>query len=62
MGCMTGKLNLTLDDKIQLEISKNRNEDFNVRLVNLLERRDKFSVKDRRYITDETIKYLRNLK
>jgi len=62
MGCVTGKLNLTLDDKMQLEISKNRGEDFNVRLVNLLENRDKFSRKDKRYIIDETVKHLKNLK
>lgn len=62
MGCASGKLTFTLDDKVKLEILKNRDDDYSVQLGTLLENRDKFTKKDRKYITDETIKYLKNVK
>lgn len=61
MGCNSGKLTFTLDDKVKLEILKNRDDDYSVQLGTLLENRNKFNKKDKKYITDETIKYLKKI-
>jgi len=62
MGCNSGKLTFSLDDKVKLEILKNKDDEYSIQLGNLLENRDKFTKKDKKYITDETVKYLKNIK
>jgi hypothetical protein len=58
MGCVSGKLHLSLDDKLRLEISKMKGQDVEVNLVNLVNDIDKYKKEDRAYIKEEVKKYL----
>ena len=58
MGCVSGKLQLSLDDKLRLEISKIKGEQIEVNLVNLVNDIDKYKKEDRAYIKEEVKKYL----
>jgi hypothetical protein len=57
-NCVSGKIQLSLDDKLRLEICKMKGQDVEVTLVNLVNDIDKYKKQDRAYIKEEIKKYL----
>ena len=58
MGSCSGKVYLSIDDKVKVEISKMKNEGLEVNLVNLLENYDKYPKKDKEYVKKEIKNYM----
>ena len=58
MGNCNGKISLSIDDKVKVDISKMKNEGVEVNLVNLLENYDKYPKKDKEYVKEEIKKYM----
>jgi hypothetical protein len=58
MGSCSGKITLSIDDKLKLEISKMKGENIEVNLINLLNNYDKYPKKDKEYVKEEIKKYM----
>lgn len=58
MGCVSGKIKLSLDDKLRLEISKMKGEQVEFNLVNLVNDIEKYKKEDRDWVKSEVKKYL----
>lgn len=57
-SCVSGKISLSLDDKLALEISKMKGQDVELKLVNLVKDLEKYKKEDREFIKNEIKKYL----
>lgn len=57
-NCVSGKIQISLDDKLKLEICKMKGQDVEVNLVNLVENLDKYKKEDREWVKSEVKKYL----
>jgi hypothetical protein len=59
-NCVSGKIQISLDDKLRLEISKIKGEQIEVNLVNLVENLEKYKKEDREWVKSEVKKYLQS--
>lgn len=57
-NCISGKITLTVDDKVSLELSKQKGQNVEVNLVSLLDKYDKLNKKDKDYVKNEVKTYL----
>ena len=57
-GSCSGKVKLSLNDKLNLEISKLKGEEIEIKLVNLLENFETYEKDDKAYIKKELLNYL----
>jgi hypothetical protein len=57
-NCVSGKIQISLDDKLRLEICKMKGQDVEVNLVNLVENLEKYKKEDREWVKSEVKKYL----
>ena len=58
MGCVSGKVSISMDERLRLEISKVKGQDIEVNLIDMVKKMDKVNQSDRDYIKKEVIQYM----
>lgn len=58
MGCVSGKIKLSFDERLALEVSKIKGQDIEVKLIHLIDDYQKLDTESKAYVRGEIKKYL----